>query len=75
VSGPILGALSVLSAGLFLAFLLYGGKQIPASEKALRVGQSAPAFTLMDTAGKPVSSSDLLKTHQALLLIFYRGYW
>jgi hypothetical protein len=75
VSGSILGALSLLFAGLFVAFILYGGRQIPASENALRRGQPAPAFTLADTAGKLVSSSELLKNHRALLLIFYRGYW
>jgi drug/metabolite transporter (DMT)-like permease len=75
VSGSILGALSLFMAGLFVAFILYGGRQIPASENALRRGQPAPAFTLADTAGKRVSSSALLKNHRAILLIFYRGYW
>ncbi len=75
VSGSILGALSILIAGLFVAFILYGGRQIPASENALRAGQPAPSFTLVDAAGKLVSSSELLKHHRALLLIFYRGYW
>jgi hypothetical protein len=75
VSGSILSALSVLIAGFFVAFVLYGGRQIPASENALRGGQPAPPFTLVDTAGKLTSSSELLKNHRALLLIFYRGYW
>ena len=75
VSGSILGALSLVIAGLFVAFILYGGRQIPASENSLRRGQPAPAFILADTAGKVVSSSELLKNHRALLLIFYRGYW
>ena len=75
VSGSIFGALSLLLAGLFVAFILYGGRQIPASENALRGGQPAPPFNLVDTTGKLVSSSDLLKDHRALLLIFYRGYW
>jgi peroxiredoxin len=75
VSGPILGTLSVLIAGFFVAFILYGGRQIPASENALRESQAAPSFTLADADGKLVSSSELLKNHRALLLIFYRGYW
>lgn len=75
VSGSLLGALSLLLVGLFLAFILYGGRQIPASENALRRGEAAPAFTLPDSAGALVSSSELLKNHRALLLIFYRGYW
>lgn len=75
VSGAILGSLSALIAGLFVAFILYGGRQIPASESALHAGQSAPQFTLADTTGQLVSSSELLKNHSALLLVFYRGYW
>jgi hypothetical protein len=75
VSGSLLGALSLLMASLFVAFILYGGKHIPGSETALRVGQTAPPLTLADTSGKLVSSADLLKTHKALLLVFYRGYW
>ena len=75
VSGSILGAVSILIAGLFVAFILYGGRQIPASENALRAGQPAPQFTLEDSAGRLVSSSELLKNHSALLLVFYRGYW
>src|SRR3974377_2247219 len=68
VSGSILAAVSVLIAGLFVAFILYGGRQMPVSEKALRAGQPAPQFTLADTGGKLISSSELLKNHSALLL-------
>lgn len=75
VSGSITGALSLLIVGLFVAFIFYGGRQIPTSENALRRGQPAPPFVLADAAGKLVSSSELLKNHRALLLIFYRGYW
>jgi hypothetical protein len=75
ISASILGVLSLLIAGLFVGFILYGGRQIPAAENALRRGQPAPAFTLADTDGRLVSSSELLKNHRALLLIFYRGYW
>ena len=75
VSGSILGTLSVLIAGFFVAFIFYGGRQIPASENALRESQAAPSFTLADAGDKLVSSSELLKNHRALLLIFYRGYW
>lgn len=75
VSGPILSALSLIIAGVFVGFIVYGAKQIPRSENAPRAGQTAPEFTLTDTAGKLVSSSSLLKNHRALVLIFYRGYW
>jgi len=58
--------------------------QLPASKGAPQVGESAPDFTLPDTAGKPVKLSALLgaaaakrpaRNSPALLLVFYRGYW
>ena len=75
ISGSILGGLSVLLLGFFVVSVLYLGKQIPSARSALRTGQPAPPFTLMDTAGKRVASSDLLKTSRAVVLVFYRGYW
>jgi hypothetical protein len=75
VSGSILGGLSVLLCGFFVASILYGGKQMPSVERALRAGQPAPSFTLQNVAGKQVASADLLKSHRAVLLVFYRGYW
>jgi cytochrome oxidase Cu insertion factor (SCO1/SenC/PrrC family) len=75
ISGSILAVLSVLLCGFFLASILYFGKQIPAAGSALRPGQPAPPFALQDTAGKQVASSDLLKSHRAVVLVFYRGYW
>lgn len=75
ISGSILSGLSLLLCGFFVVSILYLGKQIPSSESALRTGESAPSFTLLDVSGKPVTSSDLLKNHRALLLVFYRGYW
>ena len=68
-----------------LSFILFGGlnlafAQLPPSTGAPSVGQKAPAFTLPDQQGKPVSLADLLKARGAaksngLVLIFYRGYW
>jgi hypothetical protein len=75
IAGSILGALSVLMAAFFVASVVYFAKQIPSAETALRAGQAAPAFTLRDTAGKQISSADLLKDHRAIVLVFYRGYW
>jgi len=75
VSGPILGGLSVVLFGLFAFFILYAAKQLPSAGTALHAGQTAPSFTLADATGKQVASSDLLKNHRALLLVFYRGYW
>jgi peroxiredoxin len=45
-----------------------------APERALKAGDLAPAFTLPDPDGKPVSSRDLL-ARGPLVLTFYRGVW
>jgi peroxiredoxin len=42
--------------------------------RALKAGDRAPAFTLNDPEGKPVSSADLL-ARGPLILSFYRGVW
>jgi len=75
IFGSILAVLSVLLFGLFVASILIFAKQIPSPEQALRTGQPAPPFVLQDIAGKSVASSELLKDHRAVLLVFYRGYW
>lgn len=45
-----------------------------AAQKALKAGDKAPAFTLNDPDGKPVSSTDLLR-QGPLVVTFYRGVW
>ncbi|GEL01044.1 peroxiredoxin-like family protein [Swaminathania salitolerans] len=45
-----------------------------AAEKALKAGDKAPAFTLNDPDGNPVSSADLL-ARGPLVVSFYRGVW
>ena len=45
-----------------------------AAEKALKVGDKAPAFTLNDPDGNTVSSADLL-ARGPLVVTFYRGVW
>ena len=44
------------------------------SKTALNVGAKMPSFTLSDANGKTVSSSDLLKQGN-LVVVFYRGAW
>lgn len=44
------------------------------AERALKVGDRAPAFTLNDPDGKPVSSAELL-AQGPLIISFYRGVW
>lgn len=45
-----------------------------AAGRALKAGDKAPAFTLNDPEGKPVSSAGLL-AKGPLVLSFYRGVW
>lgn len=75
ISGSILAVLSAVLFALFIVSVTYFSKQIPTAGTALGVGQKAPAFILVDTAGKQVSSADLLKNRRGLALVFYRGYW
>jgi hypothetical protein len=75
ISGSILASLSVLLFAFFVVSITYFSKQIPSAETVLTVNQKAPPFVLVDTAGKQVSSVDLLKDHRGLVMVFYRGYW
>lgn len=45
-----------------------------AADKALKAGDTAPAFTLDDPDGRPVGSAELLRKGP-LVLSFYRGVW
>ena len=75
ISGPILSVLSLLIAGFFVLGILVLTKQLPASSGTPHVGQPAPQFTLANIDGKQIALADLLKGHQGVILIFYRGYW
>lgn len=44
------------------------------AEKALGVGQKAPAFSLVSAAGETVNSQELL-ARGPLVVTFYRGAW
>src|SRR6202453_1080929 len=45
-----------------------------AADRALKVGDKAPDFTLNDPTGVPVSSAELL-ARGPLVVSFYRGVW
>lgn len=67
------GAGTVALAGFF-AFLIYGySAWLPAGDGAPRVGQPAPAFSLVDDHGRTVTL-DSLRGSPAVL-VFYRGFW
>jgi hypothetical protein len=91
ITGSILAGLTVLLAGFFLVEIFYVSKQVPASQGAPKVGETAPDFTLPDSKGNTVTLSALLNSPfakngspspetasgktAAVALIFYRGYW
>ncbi len=39
------------------------------------VGSDMPVFLLPDQNGKNISSTDLLKNHEKLFIVFFRGAW
>jgi hypothetical protein len=84
IVGPILAALGVVVFGFFSYLIFYELRQLPASSGGPRVGERAPAFTLPDQDNNQVSLADLLSAPasrassakaNAVLLIFYRGFW
>jgi hypothetical protein len=81
VAGPIVAVLSALILGVFGFGSYEISKHVAAARNAPSVGQQAPQFTLVDTAGKTVSldgalaSPGVRHSPKAVLLVFYRGYW
>lgn len=86
VAGPILALSSALVLGIFGLAGYQISKHFAAADNAPKVGQQAPQFTLVDTAGKTVSLAGALtpavgqsggssRATKAVLLVFYRGYW
>jgi peroxiredoxin len=45
------------------------------AQNGLKAGDKAPNFTAIDNNGKMVDLKALLKTHQSVVLFFYRGQW
>ncbi len=60
---------------LFTVSSVFGQEKMPmmrSNTDALKVGETAPDFTLTDQDGKPVQLS---RTKGPAILVFYRGYW
>ena len=84
IAGSILAVLSVAVFGFFSYLIFYELRQLPSSTGAPRVGEKAPEFTLpdqdnnqialVDLLSAPVSSASTARAN-AVLLIFYRGFW
>lgn len=81
VAGPILTVSSVLILVVFGLASNEVSKHFPAARHAPKVGQAAPAFRLVDTAGKSVTLADVLaapagaRAPKGVLLVFYRSHW
>jgi peroxiredoxin len=45
------------------------------AQTGLKVGDTAPAFTAKDNAGKTIDLKALLKQNKSVVLFFYRGQW
>ncbi|MDB5156942.1 MAG: hypothetical protein JWR50_1649 [Mucilaginibacter sp.] len=59
---------------ILITFLLFGSVSIFA-QSGLKKGGQAPEFTAKDNYGKELDLKKLLKTHNAVVLFFYRGQW
>ncbi|MBB5634594.1 peroxiredoxin [Pedobacter cryoconitis] len=46
-----------------------------AAQSGLKTGMKAPEFTAKDNTGKSINLTRILKSHQAVVLFFYRGQW
>lgn len=84
VFGPILALLSLTGVAFFCYGLFYIARQLPSSSAAAGIGQKASDFTLPDQNGKATTLTELLSSAlpgapgakaNAVLLIFYRGFW
>ena len=69
---PILGALNVGIAALFI-FFLFPFTTLPVGSSAVPVGRPAPDFTLLDETGAPQQLAALRGRN--VVLVFYRGHW
>lgn len=75
IFGSVFTAIAVFLVAFFCYEIFYVLRQVPPSTGAPHVGQRAPDFTLANENGKPVALADLLSGSNAVLLIFYRGFW
>ena len=68
-------ALSIMSAPAIAQLGPKDGKDLaPTDLNRIKIGHSAPDFTLEDANGKPFALSDF-RDKKTVVLVFYRGYW
>jgi peroxiredoxin len=59
---------------IFIAAGMLFSMQILA-QAGLKEGMKAPEFVTMDNSGHKIDLNDILKSHKAVVLFFYRGQW
>jgi cytochrome oxidase Cu insertion factor (SCO1/SenC/PrrC family) len=66
---------SVVTVPVFAQLGPKDGANLSATDlERVKVGQSAPEFTLEDMTGKRISLSDF-RGKKNVVLVFYRGHW
>ena len=45
------------------------------AQTGLKIGDKAPGFIATDNSGKSIALKNMLKSHKAVVLFFYRGQW
>lgn len=63
---------NLISAAVLICLLSFAGIAQRAKTDAIKVGETAPDFSLVSDAGKPVSLSTY---KEPVVLVFYRAYW
>jgi cytochrome oxidase Cu insertion factor (SCO1/SenC/PrrC family) len=64
-------SVALLGLGAYFNFFLAA---VPAATPLVRVGESAPDFTLPDATGAPVTLASF-RERAPVVLVFYRGSW
>lgn len=65
---------SVVSAAALVLFFAYGACAQTVRKEAVKIGDTAPDFTLSDASGKQINLYDAVKS-APVVLVFYRGSW
>lgn len=58
---------------LIVAALLISASVL--AQSGLKIGTKAPAFKVKDNYGKTIDMQQVLRSHKAMVLFFYRGQW
>ena len=65
---------NIIYAAAFVVFAALGVFGQTTRTEAIKVGDTAPDFTLSDNSGIQITLSEAVKD-APVVLVFYRGYW